>query len=648
VAIDRDVVLKQAEKLLRQGKLEGAIAEYVRLIDDQPQDWNSINALGDLYARAGRTDRAVEQYTRVADHLFDDGFLPKAAALYKKALKIKADDEHTLLRLAEIAARQEVFVDARGYLKQLSAQRQARGDERGALDCLVRLGSLEEADPESQVAGARAAEALGDAAGASRLFALAAAAYDKKGRTDAGLDAMSEAARLAPEDRTLRAELVRQCIAAGQPERAGSWLTRDVAGDDPDLLLMLGRAALAAGRTGEARVVLTRLITVAPERRGAIATAAEEVAAGGQVEAAYAAIELVVDDAVLGGDWDAAIVALQTFAATTPHVPALLKLVEIAVDAGNDAATRRAQALLADAYLAAGQPADARAIAEDLVAFDAHSDEHLARLRRVVDLLGTGDADEIIARYREPIDPVPTESVDSPQAVAPEPEPEPVSPSMAEAVGGPEEQREDELDVDLVLAAAPSTKRGSAEDVDLSEDLVNLPPAAQAPTPTPPPPVSAPLAPVPPAATSPAPDLEELFERLREVAAGEPQTREAAERLRQGIASIERGRVEQGIGELQAAARAPLLRFEAAARLGRTHMSKGDFPAAIEWLERAAQTPATNPDEGRAVLYELASALQQAGETSRALAVLMEIDADSAAYRDVPQRIEQLRTADRT
>ena len=54
MALDRDNTLKKAEKLLRQGRLDGAIAEYVKLVEDQPRDWNTANMLGDLYARAGR------------------------------------------------------------------------------------------------------------------------------------------------------------------------------------------------------------------------------------------------------------------------------------------------------------------------------------------------------------------------------------------------------------------------------------------------------------------------------------------------------------------------------------------------------------------------------------------------------------------
>ena len=51
---DREGTLRKAEKLLRQGKLDQAIAEYRAVIEDQPSDWNTANTLGDLYVRAGQ------------------------------------------------------------------------------------------------------------------------------------------------------------------------------------------------------------------------------------------------------------------------------------------------------------------------------------------------------------------------------------------------------------------------------------------------------------------------------------------------------------------------------------------------------------------------------------------------------------------
>ena len=54
MAIDRDDALRKAEKLLRQGRLDGAIAEYEHVVDAFPDDIATASALGDLYGRAGK------------------------------------------------------------------------------------------------------------------------------------------------------------------------------------------------------------------------------------------------------------------------------------------------------------------------------------------------------------------------------------------------------------------------------------------------------------------------------------------------------------------------------------------------------------------------------------------------------------------
>ena len=128
---DREAALKKAEKLLRQGRLEPAIAEYERVVEDQPRDWNTANLLGDLYARAGQTDKAVDQYSLIAAHFARDGFYPKAAALYKKILKLRRDDEAAQLQLADVSARQGLLADAKALLNAVAARRRLRSDRRG-------------------------------------------------------------------------------------------------------------------------------------------------------------------------------------------------------------------------------------------------------------------------------------------------------------------------------------------------------------------------------------------------------------------------------------------------------------------------------------------------------------------------------------
>src|SRR6266567_2989116 len=88
MAIQRDKVLASAEKLVAKGKIETAIKEYERLLDDNPNDVNTLNRIGDLWVRINRTDEAVKTFGKIADHYGKDGFFLKAIAIYKKINKL--------------------------------------------------------------------------------------------------------------------------------------------------------------------------------------------------------------------------------------------------------------------------------------------------------------------------------------------------------------------------------------------------------------------------------------------------------------------------------------------------------------------------------------------------------------------------------
>jgi tetratricopeptide (TPR) repeat protein len=273
----------------------------------------------------------------------------------------------------------------------------------------------------------------------------------------------------------------------------------------------------------------------------------------------------------------------------------------------------------------------------------------VSRLRRALDLLGVEDAESIVNRCRQPnatgTDPIDLDvgslsfgdvfempAVDRPPAVEPriverDEEPAPSSPADEQA-DAPLELLEEPGDEAIVLDAL---------EIDLSETLAGL--GAASPM-LPPPPVAASEDPVP------APqDLESVFEEMRVRATREQQTVDAGEQYERGLQHLEEGRVAEALADLQGAARTPLFRFRAAARLGRLYVARGDFQEGIDWLERAAEAPAPSPDEGQSVLYDLAGALERTGESARALAILMELDADGGAYRDVRERVEQLTRA---
>jgi len=658
VAIDRDATLKQADKLLRQGKLDGAIDQYVRLITEQPEDWNAINLLGDLYLRAGKNDLAAEQFTRIADHQFSEGFLPKSAALYKKALKVKADDQHILMQLAEIGERQGKFADAKFYLHKVAKQRQSRGEDRAAAECILRLGSLEGSDLESKIAAARAAQSIGDAFRAVELLKDAAHVLDKEKRRNEAFQLLADAAEIDPFDADLRNRLAREFVSAGQPNRARAYLSAETAGDDPDLLLALATIEFAEGREHDARTAMARVLALAPEREADVAHLADELITGGRVESAYACVDAITDAALLKDDIPRAVAVLQKFVEQGPHIPALAKLVAIAADAKMVEALRPAQEQLADAYLTASMGDEARVVAEDLVRTDPASDAHADRLRRALVMLGVTDSEQVIVRVRagtaretEDDDLLPMEDPDfsdvatgiDEAAVLPE----------VDVFVYPESEIRNAPDSSLDLSLEPSDEMpGAAQDptiygdsavtleaseIDLSGALSGLMSSALD--------IPGQTDESPPDAAEPAEDIEDVFAQMRATSAREQQASAALGQYEQALQYLDQGLVKEAITELEGAAKVPMLRFRAAAQLGRVYVEGGDIATGVEWLERAAEAPAPTPDEGHAVLYDLAAALQTHGESSRALAILMELDADADGFRDVRDRIAQLTRA---
>jgi tetratricopeptide (TPR) repeat protein len=457
VPIDRAATLRNAEKLIRQGKIDAAIAEYVRIVEDQPHDWAAMNTLGDLYGRAGQVDKAVQQFVEIANNLSDEGQMAKAGALYKKILKLKPDHEHSLMQVADVLAMQRLYADARAHLTALIELRTSRGDKRGALQAKVRIGSLDPEDYEARLQAVSARIEMGDKAGAlgdlkeiaselaekgrtadavaalkqaaevhpddeevrEKLYdvyfgaadyvharecatslqqlQMIAASQDGAGDVDGALETLRHAADTHPDEKELRADLARKLVARGDMTAAATYLTVEAAGDDPELLIVVADIKLRGDAPDEGLALLRRLLEQDPARREQIALLGWKIAES-HGEAGFKVVELAADIAVAQSDWPAAAAALQEFVTRVPnHIPALMRLVEICVDGGLEATMYSAQAQLADAYIAAGSASEARFISEDLVAREPWDSANIERFRKALVLMGEADPDALIA-----------------------------------------------------------------------------------------------------------------------------------------------------------------------------------------------------------------------------------------------------------
>src|SRR6202171_6111656 len=88
MAVTREQILQSAEKLLSRGKLDQALKEYLRVLEENPKDISTLNKVGDLYVRMNRPGESIPYFARIADFYSRDGFFLKAIAIYKKINKI--------------------------------------------------------------------------------------------------------------------------------------------------------------------------------------------------------------------------------------------------------------------------------------------------------------------------------------------------------------------------------------------------------------------------------------------------------------------------------------------------------------------------------------------------------------------------------
>jgi tetratricopeptide (TPR) repeat protein len=116
----------------------------------------------------------------------------------------------------------------------------------------------------------------------------------------------------------------------------------------------------------------------------------------------------------------------------------------------------------------------------------------------------------------------------------------------------------------------------------------------------------------------------------------------AAEQYALAVTYKDLGMTDEAMTALEEAARSPRQRFEAASMLARLRLERGEVDEAIAWFERAAEAPPTTAEAGHALLYDLAETLEKTGEKARALAIFVELEAESGGYRDVANRINRL------
>lgn len=153
--LDREKVLKEAQKYVEKKKYDRAIAEYQKIIQEDPNDARTLLKIGDLQARLQAYPEAVATYDRVGQYYSSQGFALKAIAVYKQIRELirkHAPDladryGHIVPRLAEIYTELGLTSDALAAWDEVATRLQRAGRDREAIDVFRKMVALDGNNP---------------------------------------------------------------------------------------------------------------------------------------------------------------------------------------------------------------------------------------------------------------------------------------------------------------------------------------------------------------------------------------------------------------------------------------------------------------------------------------------------------------------
>src|ERR1700730_13929358 len=151
MAATRDQVLQSAEKLLSRGKLDQALKEYLRVLEDNAKDISTLNKVGDLYVRMNRPGDSIPYFARIADFYSKDGFFLNAIELYKKINKIDPAQLEVYDKLAELYHKQGLVQDSRSQYQVLADHYQKNNRLKDAIVVYKKMAAIDSGDLRIEV-----------------------------------------------------------------------------------------------------------------------------------------------------------------------------------------------------------------------------------------------------------------------------------------------------------------------------------------------------------------------------------------------------------------------------------------------------------------------------------------------------------------
>jgi tetratricopeptide (TPR) repeat protein len=400
MAYNKSKNVEAAQKLLNQGKVAQAIAEYQNILKYEPRDQVTLMTIGELYIRQGETFQAIDYFERLAQIFVGDGFLTKAIAVYKRIAKLAPEEIRPLEKLADLYVQQGVMSEARPLFLQLAEIHLKNNRQPEAVSLLKKLLQAEPDNLRIQIRLADLYQAMGQTREAIEAYVSASQRALARGDHGESEKLADKAIKLEPNNLAAVIIKARSYSLQGHLAKAGQLLEQvadlEKGGEQTELLLDL---YLKNSDWDQATALAHRVFEADQKNFGPMQKVVESLLQSGNAEKAMGILEKSRLSMIDAGEHEVVGKLLNELAAAMPgSIEPLEWLVELYGRTSDSFRLPDALAHLGDALVAHRQWERAKKTFETLVDREPESDSAKHKLNGVLrnmGLLAPGEAEEL-------------------------------------------------------------------------------------------------------------------------------------------------------------------------------------------------------------------------------------------------------------
>ncbi|HET8921454.1 MAG TPA: tetratricopeptide repeat protein [Candidatus Acidoferrum sp.] len=403
MAYNKSKNVEAAQKLLNQGKVVQAIAEYQNILKYEPRDQVTLMTIGELYIRQGETFQAIDYFERLAQIFVGDGFLTKAIAVYKRIAKLAPEEIRPLEKLADLYVQQGVMSEARPLFLQLAEIHLKSNRQPEAVSLLKKLLQAEPDNLRIQIRLADLYQAMGQTRDAIEAYVSASQRALARGDQAESEKLADKTLKLEPSNLAAVIVKARSYSTQGNFSKAAELLEQvdglEKGGEQTELLLDL---YLKSSNWDEANALALRVFEADEKNFGPMQKVVEALLQSGNAEKAMGILDKSRLPMIDAGEHEVVGKLLNELSASMPgHLEPLEWLVELYGRTSDSFHLPDAMARLGDALAANRQYERAKQTFEQLLEREPENDSVKRKLNAVLRKMGLPAPEEDVPDIEE-------------------------------------------------------------------------------------------------------------------------------------------------------------------------------------------------------------------------------------------------------